>query len=164
MWTSFFTWINLHNYLWKSYRPGMDGIETDLHASGAVLPLVIAVVLRPISLLLQLPCSHNTVTGHSSSFVTARGQAAASKQQLVELTEIPQVKKQLHSSNGSRGSFFFNNCIVPLGFLLWGIQTAFTQESQLQQSGPTQPTAHAGCFQVCIIHQILTWTAGALTS
>ena len=103
----------------------MDGIETDLHASGAVLPLVIAVVLRPISLLLQLPCSHNTVTGHSSSFVTARGQAAASKQQLVEQTEIPQVKKQLHGSNGSRGSFFFNNCIVPLGFLLWGIQIAF---------------------------------------
>ena len=36
-------------------------------------------------------------------------------------------------------------------------------ESQLRQSRATQPTVHAGCFCVYIIHRILTWTTGSLT-
>ena len=30
-------------------------------------------------------------------------------------------------------------------------------------SHATQPTVHAGCFSVSIIHQTLTWTTGSLT-
>ena len=37
------------------------------------------------------------------------------------------------------------------------------EESQLQQSCATQPTAYAGCFSVSIIHRTLTWTTGSLT-
>ena len=55
------------------------------------------------------------------------------------------------------------NCIVPLGFLPWGIQVAFPGESKLWQSHATQPTVYAGCFSVSIIHQTLTWTAGSWT-
>ena len=54
----------------------------------------------------------------------------------------------------------FYNCIVQMGFLPWEIQVAFPRESQLQQS---QPTVHAGCLCVPIIHQTLTWTTGSLT-
>ena len=36
-------------------------------------------------------------------------------------------------------------------------------KSQLRQSRATQPTLHAGCFSVSIIHRTLTWTAGSLT-
>ena len=42
------------------------------------------------------------------------------------------------------------------------IQVAFPRERQLQQSCATQPMVHAGCFNVSIIHQTLTWTAGFL--
>ena len=66
--------------------------------------------------------------------------------------------------------FFFNtlkkiiyNCIVPMGFLPWAIRVVFPGKSQLQQSHATQPTVHAGCFSVSIIHQTLTWTTGSLT-
>ena len=55
------------------------------------------------------------------------------------------------------------NCIVLMWFLLWEIWGAFPGESQLQQGHTTQPTVHAGCFSVCIIHQTLTWTTGSLT-
>ena len=50
-----------------------------------------------------------------------------------------------------------------MGFLPWGIQVAFPGESQLRQSRATQPTVHAGCFNVSIVHRILTWTTGSLT-
>ena len=60
-------------------------------------------------------------------------------------------------------SIFFLTTIVPHGFLLCEIQVAFSGESQLQQSRATQPTVHAGCFSVSIIHQTLTWTTGSLT-
>ena len=53
--------------------------------------------------------------------------------------------------------FVFNNCIVPMGFLPWKIKVAFPGESQLRQSCAIQPTVHAGCFSVSIIHQTLTW-------
>ena len=56
--------------------------------------------------------------------------------------------------------FLLDICIVPMGFLPWEIQIAFPGESQLQQSCATQPTMHAGCFNVSIIHRIMTWTAG----
>ena len=56
-----------------------------------------------------------------------------------------------------------NKCIVPLGFLPWETQVAFPGESQLLQSRTTQPMVHAGCVNVSISHQTLTWTAGALT-
>ena len=43
---------------------------------------------------------------------------------------------------------FFNNYIVPMGFLPWEIRVAFPGERQLRQSRATQPTVHAGCFLV----------------
>ena len=49
-----------------------------------------------------------------------------------------------------------------MGFLPWEIRVAFPWESQLPQSCATQPTVHAGCFRVSIIHQTLTWTTGSL--
>ena len=36
--------------------------------------------------------------------------------------------------------FFFNNCLVTLGFLQWKIRVAFSVESQLRQSGATLRT------------------------
>ena len=45
-----------------------------------------------------------------------------------------------------------------MGLLSWEIRVAFPGESQLQQSQATQPTVHAGCFRVSIIHRTLTWT------
>ena len=56
------------------------------------------------------------------------------------------------------------NCIVPVRFLPWEIWVAFPGESQLRQSRATQPTVHAGCFSVSIIHQTQTWTTGSITS
>ena len=44
----------------------------------------------------------------------------------------------------------------------WEIRLAFPGESQLQQSRAIQPSVHAGCFSVSIIHQTLTWTTGSL--
>ena len=58
--------------------------------------------------------------------------------------------------------FLFYNCIVQMGFLPWEIQVAFPGESQLRQSRATQPTVHARCFSVSIIHRTLTWTTGFL--
>ena len=57
----------------------------------------------------------------------------------------------------------FYNCIVQVRFLPWEIRVAFPGESQLWQSRATQPTVHAGCFSISIIHQTLTWTTGSLT-
>ena len=48
-------------------------------------------------------------------------------------------------------------------FLPWVIRVAFLGESQLRQSRATQPTVHAGCFCVSIIHRTLTWTSRSLT-
>ena len=48
-------------------------------------------------------------------------------------------------------------------FIPWEIRVAFSGESQLRESRATQPTAHAGCFSVSIIHQTLTRTTGSLT-
>ena len=42
--------------------------------------------------------------------------------------------------------FYFNNFIVPMGFLPWGIRAVFPREGQLRQSHATQPAVHAGCF------------------
>ena len=50
-----------------------------------------------------------------------------------------------------------------MGFLPWEIRVAFPGESQLRQSRATQPTVHAGCSSVSIIHRTLTWTTGSLT-
>ena len=50
-----------------------------------------------------------------------------------------------------------------MGFSPWEIWVAFPGESQLQQSCATQPTVHAECFSVSIIHRTLTWTTGSLT-
>ena len=58
---------------------------------------------------------------------------------------------------------YFDNCIVPVGFLLWEIRVAFPGDRQLRQSRTTQPTVHAGCFSVFIVHRTLTWTTGSLT-
>ena len=53
-------------------------------------------------------------------------------------------------------NYFFNNCIVPLGFLPWEVQ-------ELWQSCATQPTVHAGWFSVSRIHWTRIWTTGSLT-
>ena len=55
------------------------------------------------------------------------------------------------------------NCIVPMGFLPWEIRVAFPVKPRLRQSRATQPTLHAGCFSVSLIHRTLTWTTGSLT-
>ena len=59
--------------------------------------------------------------------------------------------------------YTFYNCVVPMGFLPWKIRVAFPGESQLRQSRATQPTVHAGCFIVSIIHRTLAWITGSLT-
>ena len=63
------------------------------------------------------------------------------------------------------GGFTFTvyNCIVRMGFLPWEIRVAFLGESQLRQSRVAQPTVHAGCCSVSIVHRTLTWTTGSLT-
>ena len=58
---------------------------------------------------------------------------------------------------------FFTTILSQMGFLPWEIRVAFLGESQLRDSGATQPTVHAGCFNVSIIHRTLTWTTGSLT-
>ena len=57
----------------------------------------------------------------------------------------------------------FYNCIIPVRFLPRKIRVAFLRESQQRQSNTTQPTVHAECFNVSIIHRTLTWTTGSLT-
>ena len=57
---------------------------------------------------------------------------------------------------------YFNNCIVPLGFLPWEIWVGSLGKASCN-SCPTQPTMHAGCFSLSISHWTLTWTAGSLT-
>ena len=56
-----------------------------------------------------------------------------------------------------------NNYIVPLEFLPWESRVAFPGKSLLRQGRATQPTVHAGCFSVSIIHRTLTWTTGSVT-
>ena len=51
--------------------------------------------------------------------------------------------------------FTFYKCIVPMQFLPWEFRVAFPGESQLRKSRATQPTVHAGCFNVNIIHRTL---------
>ena len=43
------------------------------------------------------------------------------------------------------------------------IRVFFPRESQLRQSRATQPTVHAGCLSVCLIHRTLTRTTGSLS-
>ena len=59
-------------------------------------------------------------------------------------------------------TFFFNNCIVPMGFLPRENRVALLGESQLRQSRATQPRVHAGCFSVSIVQRTLTWATGSL--
>ena len=47
---------------------------------------------------------------------------------------------------------FFWQLTVPMGFLPLETRVAFPGESQLWQSGATQPKVQAGCFSVFIIH------------
>ena len=81
-----------------------------------------------------------------------------------------------HSNRVFCGHYFSTDVVPPLlnliyqsmkqhfamGFLPWEIPVAFPGESQLRQSRATQPTVHAGCFSVSIIHRTLTWTTGSL--
>ena len=60
-------------------------------------------------------------------------------------------------------SFLILQLIVPFEFLPWEIRVAFPGECQMRQSRATQPTVHAGCVSVSIIHRTLTWTTGSLT-
>ena len=65
-------------------------------------------------------------------------------------------------------TFFLLLHFTLLFFLLFtfspmGNTGCFLGESLLRQSCTTQPTVHAGCFSVFIIHRTLTWTKGSLT-
>ena len=75
--------------------------------------------------------------------------------------------KLKHSTERKTGRFrtkhLILQCIVPVGFLSCENRVAFLWVSQFQQSRATQPTVHAGCFSVHIIHRILTWTTRSLT-
>ena len=53
--------------------------------------------------------------------------------------------------------FTFYNYIVPMGFLPCEIRIAFPGKSQLRQSRATQPSVHAECFSVSIIHRAPAW-------
>ena len=55
--------------------------------------------------------------------------------------------------------FTFYICIVSNGISPMGNSGCFPGESLLRQSRATQPTVHAGCFSVSIIHRTLTWTS-----
>ena len=59
--------------------------------------------------------------------------------------------------------FVFEQLYCPSGISPMGSSGCLPCESQLQQRHTTQPTVHAGCFSVSIIHQTLTWTMGSLT-
>ena len=59
--------------------------------------------------------------------------------------------------------FFFLLLYYPNGISPMEIRVAFPRESQLRQSHATQPTEHAGCSCVSIIHRTLTWTTRSLT-
>ena len=50
-----------------------------------------------------------------------------------------------------------------MGYLPLEMRVAFPGESQLRQRHTTQPTVHAGCISVSIIHRTLTWTTVSLT-
>ena len=71
-----------------------------------------------------------------------------------------------HSLHGSRivitflKKYFY---FVQMGFLLWQMRVSCSEKSQLQQGRATQPTVHAGCSSVSIIHRTLTWTTGSFT-
>ena len=53
---------------------------------------------------------------------------------------------------------FFNNCTILLGFPLGEIRVTSPGESQMRQGRAIQPTVHAGCFIIYIIHRTLTYT------
>ena len=106
----------LHSLVFvKLYRPGVDSVETYLHPSGAVLRLLITEVLRLVHLLLQLPCSQNTVPGQAA----ASSHSARSSSSVI--TQC-QVKQQRHhtvpgqaaaSSHSARSSSsFITQCQV----------------------------------------------------
>ena len=54
--------------------------------------------------------------------------------------------------------YTFYNCIVQPE-----TRVACPGDNQLRQSRDAQPTVHAGCFSVPIIHRTLTWTTGSIT-
>ena len=59
--------------------------------------------------------------------------------------------------------YFISQLYCPIGSSPMGNSGAFPGESQMWQSRATQPTVHAGCFNVSIIYRTLTWTTGSLT-
>ena len=60
-------------------------------------------------------------------------------------------------------SFFVHICICPNGISPVRNSGCLPRGNQLRQSGATQPTVHAGCFRVSIIHRTLIWTTASLT-
>ena len=59
--------------------------------------------------------------------------------------------------------YIFTNILSQRDLLHRKIRVAIPGENQLRHSRVTQPTVHAGCLSVSIIHQTLTWTTGSLT-
>ena len=59
--------------------------------------------------------------------------------------------------------FYFLQFYCPNGVLSWENCVSFSGQSQLRQSRATQPTVHAKCFSVSIIHRTLAWTTWFLT-
>ena len=72
-------------------------------------------------------------------------------------------RQRLHERYDICICFLHLRLYCPVGISLMGNWGCFPGESQLRQSRATQPTVHAGCFSVSIIHRTLTWTTGSLT-
>ena len=68
-----------------------------------------------------------------------------------------------HANLKDLAFFFFTTVLSQWDFSHGKFGLLTPQESQLRQSRATQPTVHAGCFSVSIIHPTLTWTTGPLT-
>ena len=92
----------LHSLVFvKLYRPGVDSVETYLHPCGAVLRLLITEVLRLVHLLLQLPCSQNTVPGQAA----ASSHSARSSSSVITQCQVKQQRHHTVPGDRSKNSF-----------------------------------------------------------
>ena len=127
-----------------------------------LLPLRLLTLVQEIfiSLLLLLPCIRGTpISAELPPHVR-------SPTPLLSLLQVHGTRQCCYSSVKLIGyalTHFLYNCIVLMGFIPREIRVAFPGESQLRQNRAIQPTGHAGCFSVSIIHRTLTWTTGSLT-
>ena len=70
---------------------------------------------------------------------------------------------RIRNSHVLKRFFFFTTVLSHLDFSHGKFGFPFPGKSQLRRSRGIQPTVHAVCFRVSIIHRTLTWTTGPLT-